>query len=145
MRRVYLACFTAAGIVISGAPYAYAAEMTLGEFEYRNSCAACHGAAGKGDGPVTDFLSGAVVPDLTMIQKNNDGVFPVQRLYDVIDGSAEASSSIHGIRDMPVWGSRYMARTMESRGEAPFTPEEAERYVHTRILALIEHIATLQE
>jgi mono/diheme cytochrome c family protein len=145
MRRDYLACLTAAGIVIFGASSAYAAEMTLGEFEYRNSCASCHGAGGKGDGPVGDFLSGAEVPDLTVIQKNNDGVFPVQGLYDVIEGSAGASASIHGSRDMPVWGSRYMARTEETKGEAPFTPEDAERYVHTRILALIEHLATLQE
>ncbi len=60
--------FLMASVVVSGNA-AQAQDMTLGEFEYQNSCVACHGVSGKGDGPVTDFLSGAVVPDLTVSAK----------------------------------------------------------------------------
>ena len=42
--------------------------ITLGAFEYRNSCAQCHGLAGKGDGPVASSLTEAPA-DLTVLQK----------------------------------------------------------------------------
>ena len=47
---------------------AEAQAMSLGEFEYRNSCAQCHGVSGKGDGPVASSLA-KPPPDLTMLQK----------------------------------------------------------------------------
>jgi len=115
--------------------------MSLGEFEYINSCAACHGVSGKGDGPVTDFLSGATVPDLTTLQSNNGGVFPVVAIFDVIEGSDVAA--VHGTRDMPIWGERYRARITEA-DDAGFSPAEREAYVKTRVLALIEYLSGLQ-
>lgn len=115
--------------------------MSLGEFEYQNSCAQCHGVSGKGDGPVTDFLSGAVPSDLTVLQANNGGVFPVAAIYAVIEG--EAKASLHGTRDMPMWGSRYRFRT-EADEEGAFAPADTEAYVKTRILSLIEYLSTLQ-
>lgn len=128
-----------AGALLGGS-VAYAQDMTLGEFEYQNSCIACHGVSGKGDGPVTDFLSGAVVPDLTILQKNNGGVFPVAAVFETIDGSDVASA--HGTRDMPIWGSRLRER---ASNDPDFPLAEVEGYTQTRILALIEYIASLQE
>ena len=52
MRRMISAICLSLGIVGSGVA-AHAQGMTLGEFEYQNSCVACHGISGKGDGPVT--------------------------------------------------------------------------------------------
>ena len=115
-----------------------AQAISLGEFEYRNSCVACHGASGKGDGPVSDFLSGAEVPDLTVLQKNNNGVFPVSAAYEIIDGTAEVGA--HGMRDMLIWGQRY-----KMRAEADPDFVEPDAYVRTRILALIEYLVTIQE
>ncbi|SHL90368.1 Cytochrome c [Roseovarius litoreus] len=130
---MFLAALSSAGI-------AHAQDMTLGEFEYQNSCAACHGMSGKGDGPVTDFLSGAVVPDLTMLQENNGGVFPVAAVFATIDGSETASA--HGTRDMPIWGSRLRAR---ASSDPDFSPSDAEAFSQARILALIEYISSLQK
>lgn len=113
--------------------------MTFGEFEYRNSCVACHGASGKGDGPVTDFLSGAVVPDLSVLQKNNGGVFPVAAVFATIDGSDVATA--HGTRDMSIWGSRLSERAAENRDFALADPEG---YAQARILALVEYLASIQ-
>ena len=62
------------GIVATGAS-AQAQDMTFGEFEYKNSRVACHGASGNGDGPVGDFLSGAVPSDLTVMQKTTVAFF----------------------------------------------------------------------
>lgn len=119
----------------------HAQEMTLGEFEYRNSCVACHGISGKGDGPVTDFLSGATVPDLTVLQSNNGGVFPVTAVYDTINGVEVASA--HGTRDMPIWGNRFSERVADA-GDPHLSGSDAQGYATTRILALIEYLASIQ-
>jgi mono/diheme cytochrome c family protein len=127
--------------IIGSVNATHAEGMTLGEFEYQNSCVACHGVAGKGDGPVTDFLSGAVPPDLTVMQKNNGGVFPVSAVYEMIDGSDVAS--VHGTRDMPIWGTRFRERITEAN-DPNFSPSEREVYAGTRVLALIEYLASIQ-
>ncbi|ANT61163.1 hypothetical protein AYJ57_12775 [Salipiger sp. CCB-MM3] len=119
------------------------AGMSLGEFEYMNSCAACHGAKGQGDGPIAKFLETQTLPVLTTLQQNNGGVFPVQQIYQIIEGSEDVS--VHGARDMPVWGQRYRARVNDSGEDFDFGPAETEAYVRTRILALIEYLSTMQE
>lgn len=121
-----------------------AETMTLGKWEYESSCATCHGADAKGKGPATKFLT-AEPSDLTTLQKNNDGVFPVDRIYAVIDGRAEVA--VHGPRHMPMWGYRYNkdALDMAATGELPATPVAPHIYVHTRIMALIDYILSLQE
>jgi len=118
-----------------------AEDVSIGQLEYTNSCANCHGADGKGNGPYTELLKVAV-PDLTSLQANNKGVFPFQRVYEVIDGRAEVVG--HGPRDMPIWGKRYMkdAIRMETMGDYALHGEE---YVRSRILALIAYLSTLQQ
>ena len=130
-----------AGLVAS-ATFAFAEGGGMGEYEYLNSCAACHGASGKGDGPVTDFLSGASPSDLTVLQKNNGGVFPLLAVYDTIGGTDVAS--VHGSRDMPIWGNRFRQRLDKSDVPDSFSTLETELYVHARILALVEYLAGIQ-
>ena len=113
--------------------------MTLGEFEYNNSCAQCHGTSGKGDGPFGENLK-TPPSDLTMLQKQNGGVFPASHVYSVIEGTADVR--LHGSREMPIWGRRFRARIKESEEE--FFPGDANEYATTRILALIEYLSTLQ-
>ena len=126
--------------ILSGAS-ATAQGMSLGEFEYRNSCIACHGPAGDGDGTITKYLNVQTLPLLSTLQKNNGGVFPVQKVYAVIDGTQDVA--IHGGRTMPVWGLRYRAR-IDPAEDFDFGPEQKEAYVRTRILALIEYLSSLQ-
>lgn len=45
------------------------------------------------------------MPDLTALAKNNNGVFPFDRVYQIIDGRREVLA--HGPRDMPVWGRNF--------------------------------------
>ncbi len=47
--------------------------------------------------------------DLTLLAKNNNGVFPVQVLNEVIDGTRQTRA--HGNREMPIWGLRYVFNT----------------------------------
>ena len=122
---------------------AEAQTMSLGEFEYKNSCIQCHGVSGKGDGPVKEFLSGAVSSDLSVLQKNNGGIFPVTAVYSMIEGSDQNKIGAHGTRDMPMWGSRYRARVVSDTDHG-FSPEATDMYVKTRILSLVEYLSTLQ-
>ena len=117
-----------------------AQAMTLGEFEYRNSCMQCHGASGKGDGPMASSLT-KPPSDLTMLQKNNGGIFPVTRTYSIIEGSADVR--LHGSRDMPLWGNRFRARIKADEDES-FSPQDTAEYAQTRLMALIEYLATIQ-
>lgn len=118
-----------------------AAAQDLGAIEFANSCAQCHGVDGKGDGPVSPHLLNAP-PDLTVLSKTNDGVFPIARVYEIIDGTADVA--VHGGRDMPVWGDRYMTE-MRSDATAHYSWAEARAYAQNRVLALVEYIATIQE
>jgi mono/diheme cytochrome c family protein len=68
---------------------------------YRGYCASCHGAQGKGDGPVAPALN-SKVPDLTTIAQRNGGVFPAALVNKIISGDQIILA--HGSREMPVWG-----------------------------------------
>lgn len=120
---------------------AAAQDVTLGEREYLDSCAVCHGADGKGDGVLAGYLNTAV-PDLTRLQTANGGVFPVRHVFEVISNSVEVGA--HGTTDMPAWGTRYKYRADRALGEfASLADRDA--FAQARILALVEHIASLQE
>jgi hypothetical protein len=80
------------------------------------------------------------VPDLTTLSKRSNGVFPVQHVYDVIDGTEILRA--HGTRDMPIWGTIYRSQIEEWRFDIP--PYAPEAYVQARILALIDYISRLQ-
>ena len=95
-------------------------EENPGRNEFLRSCASCHGVSGKGDGPVAKSLS-PPPSDLTRLSAANNGVFPVLRVHEVIDGRIERL--VHGTREMPVWGDRYM-REMISPESRDFVSKE---------------------
>ena len=110
--------------------------VDYGKREYNTNCAACHGVEGKGDGPYKEALFQSP-PDLTTISQRNEGVFPFQRVYEIVDGRG-ADIKAHGPRDMPIWGAEYMARANESLEPYP------EVYARIRILALIDYLFRIQ-
>jgi len=116
---------------------ASAQAIDIGKREYFNSCAVCHGTAGKGDGPLAPYLEKAP-SDLTHLDKAS--IFPL--LYGIIDGRRIVA--FHGPREMPVWGDRYTQQVSELTGGLG-TPAELESFTRGRILALIGYISTLQE
>lgn len=144
MRALWLAAAVSTLAIIASSRSGYGQGIDIGKNEYVNSCAACHGAAGKGDGPVARSLK-RIPTDLTKLSETNSGVFPFSRVYDVIDGRFEVET--HGKRDMPVWGEAYRPGWGSAQsGVLPFyvSKELAESIVRGRILALIEYIFTLQ-
>ena len=122
-------------------PALSAQGQEIGQTEYLDSCAQCHGVSGSGDGPLAGYLTTSL-PDLTTIQRDNGGVFPVTALYRIIDGSD--TSGTHGTSEMPAWGSRFQIRGAEV-ANPDFSATEAEVYARFRILALIEFLAAIQQ
>lgn len=116
-------------------------QFDPGKREYMNKCAVCHGKDGKGGTGGMDVLT--VAPsDLTTLSKKNGGVFPVDRVYAVIDGREAVKG--HGSRDMPIWGKDYSREKVEA-GEYYFdTPYSMETYVRARILSLIDYLNRIQ-
>jgi mono/diheme cytochrome c family protein len=129
---------TIAGLAALAASTAIAQPSKLGQREYRNSCAVCHGISGKGDGSYGAIIEKRL-PDLTVLQKNNGGVFPFTRVYETIDGTQMVKG--HGTRDMPIWGDRYRVEAAEYYIDVPY---DERAFVRARIMALIEHLSTLQ-
>lgn len=84
-----------------------------GANEYINSCAACHGIDGKGNGPMVDQLI-KQPKDLTILSQENGGSFPETVIYQIIDGRRVNLS--HGPQEMPIWGMRF--RITEGNEEA---------------------------
>lgn len=108
-------------------------------YEFRNSCASCHGDDGRGAGLLTRLFRGVDPGDLTQLSKNNGGVFPLERVFQVIDGRGEVAA--HGDREMPVWGDRYMDQSMMLLGPGPMN----DFVVRNRVLELVYYIQSIQE
>lgn len=141
MAKRWLAGLTILGVTLVAAPMAANAQgIEIGKAEYNNSCAVCHGANAKGGGPLAEMLKQKVA-DLTVLSKNNGGVFPFNRVYNIIDGRNMVSG--HGTRDMPAWGQIFNEKAPQMTG--PFgTRGDYRSYVRGRILALIGYIDSLQ-
>lgn len=119
---------------------AFAADnLDVGKMEYEGECAVCHGLTGKGNGPLKTQLVNQV-PDLTLLARNNKGVFPFDRVYQIIDGRQETKT--HGPRDMPVWGRAFNLQS--SIYFESYPKQDSESAARSRILALTEYLYRLQ-
>lgn len=81
-----------------------------GQKMFKDYCAACHGAGGKGDGPAVEFLK-APPQDLTTMAKRNNGKFPADHFAAVLRFGTPGRA--HGTSDMPIWGSLFHAQNKD--------------------------------
>ena len=101
-------------------------SKSLGAMMFRTYCASCHGASGRGDGPVADQFR-RTPPDLTKYSARNGGVFPGERVNRIIDGRDVPA---HGDREMPVWGDAFRtAREGLTAGAVKARTEAIVRYL----------------
>ena len=107
--------------------------IASGKASFDLYCANCHGNDGSGNGPVADLLK-VPPPDLTLLAVNNDGTYPVDSVYQTIDGRDQMAG--HFTREMPVWGNVW---TDENGGA------EAEAEMARQINEMVEYIRTLQQ
>jgi mono/diheme cytochrome c family protein len=133
---------TLALLILAGGPAVQANSQTPipadpGRGDFMNYCAACHGVSGIGDGTVAEFLTLSAA-NLTQMSLKNGGIFPRQRAIEVIDGRAQVS--VHGERDMPVWGDWFKFEAGSDGADA-----KTEKIVRERITALVDYLETLQQ
>jgi mono/diheme cytochrome c family protein len=120
----------------------WAQEIDVGRTEYLSSCAACHGMDAKGNGPLSENLK-TKPTDLTILAKKNNGVFPLNTVYEIIDGRKSISS--HGTREMPIWGYRYTPLRLRKTDDYIYSPPaNREAIIHTRIMAVIDYLNRVQ-
>ena len=145
MRNASFKCLMVAGVIVGWSSLVWAQEFAVGKTEYLSSCAACHGTDGKGKGPMTTELKVAP-PDLTVLAKINNGVFPIGAVYEMIDGRTVLGA--HGTREMPIWGFRFSPSLLNA-----YPPNDIdanlnrnpEFTVRRRILALLDYLNSIQE
>jgi len=102
-----------------------------GAYTFRTHCASCHGADGRGEGPMAASLR-FQPPDLTLIAKRNGGAFPADRVERIVDGRNPLEG--HGGPDMPIWGDAF------KNSETGYDEAQARAKIH----AVVEHLRTLQ-
>jgi mono/diheme cytochrome c family protein len=84
-----------------------------GKAVYDRYCAACHGPAAQGNGPMKMVLT--IDPtDLTTLQRANGGHFPLARVVERIEGRDPIVA--HG-SEMPIYGDFFEARSVALRTE----------------------------
>src|SRR5215510_6601258 len=111
-----------------------AAEAEQGKQLYMQYCGSCHGNDGRGKGSVSPYLKIAV-PDLTVLKKNNKGIYPLDDVMATIDGRRAVRA--HGDRDMPVWGEIFQKETEQKKYPQLTSLLKAK--------AIAEYVATLQK
>lgn len=100
-----------------------------GEEMFNAYCAACHGKAGKGDGPAAAEFKRPPT-NLTILTQHYNGKFPEAYIAQVIE-SGPRDAKAHGSKDMPVWGTLFSAK------DEPAT-------VRQRVYNLTKYIESLQ-
>lgn len=142
-QTVLRACVLPVLLLFTGTSFALdnTVMTKIGENEFMTSCAACHGASAKGDGPVASLLTKSP-PDLRFISQRYNGKFPTTKIYHLIEGEAELGP--HGSKQMPIWGDRFRVDALIQMRGVPhnFTPEAI---VHGRILTLIYYLESIQK
>ena len=122
-----LACLA----IVSTAVAASAQNRFSGSADFQAYCASCHGSEAKGDGIIAKSLP-KPPPDLTLLAKRNNDMFPKDKVFKMIDGRTPGSS--HAGADMPMWGDVFAKSTESSGAEA----------TAARITALTEYLETIQ-
>ena len=101
---------------------------TSGKQMYSSYCAPCHGADGKGQGPVASALK--IPPtDLSTLAKNNGGKYPGSHVVTVMQFGSELNA--HGSAQMPVWGPILGRMNVGNPQDKPLRISNLSRYLET--------------
>jgi mono/diheme cytochrome c family protein len=116
--------------------------VTSPALDFRRYCAQCHGMDGTGDGPVAPALKKKPA-NLTLLSKNNGGVFPEEEVRDFITGTK--TSAAHGSREMPIWGDAFRLRTASQGGGATQgSVGLTQSQVNSKIDGLVNYVKSIQ-
>jgi mono/diheme cytochrome c family protein len=106
-------------------------DVASGKLTYKDYCAACHGADGRGQGPAASALK-TPPANLRTLAIRHDGKFPEDCVTRVVRSGDPISA--HGSSEMPIWGPVF---SMLENGD--------ELGVRRRIKNLCDYLASIQE
>jgi mono/diheme cytochrome c family protein len=116
-------------------------DLRVGQMEYMEKCAACHGADATGDGPLSTTLM-TKPTNLKSLRKTHNDRFPLGRVYSIIDGREIVAG--HGTQDMPIWGWAF-SQEAQKRHLPPHYTGDTEDMVQSRILKLVYYLHSIQD
>lgn len=128
---VIASAFSAQSTITAQEPASRSSLAIAGANNFAQYCVACHGKDAKGTGTLAASLTPKPA-NLTLLSKNNDGTYPREMVFQVIDGSKKVKG--HGGGDMPQWGSTFLAAV------GPDNQDQVKR----RIDSLVDYLETLQ-
>ncbi len=129
------AAIAAMALMLATPGAASAQDVARGEETYLLHCATCHGLEATGQGPMSPVLM--IRPtDLTRLSATNDGIFPLFRVIQRIDGRDPLVS--HG-SPMPVFGNFF-----EGEDATLKTDEGQPILTSAPVVDLVAYIRTLQ-
>jgi mono/diheme cytochrome c family protein len=100
-----------------------------GDDLYKEFCAVCHGADGRGQGPAASALK-ELPTDLTLIARRNGGKFSDIHMRQVIAGDTQTPA--HGSKDMPMWGDVFKSISANRT------------FAEMRVNALVDYLKKIQ-
>jgi mono/diheme cytochrome c family protein len=98
---------------------------------FKEYCASCHGADGRGNGPAIGFLK-TPPPDLRLMAQRNNGKYPSRHVESILNFGP--GTHAHGSLEMPTWGSLF--RSLDQSNEI---------VANGRIYTLSKFIESIQE
>jgi mono/diheme cytochrome c family protein len=99
-----------------------------GKAMYGNYCAPCHGVDGKGNGPMSSSLK-RTPTNLTLLSKNNHGVYPESHVVGVLGHGATASG--HNKSGMPEWAETLGNIDQNNKLDVPLRISNLSKYLQT--------------
>lgn len=96
---------------------------------FKEFCAVCHGADGRGGGPAAAALKTGP-GDLTQITRRSEGKFPYLKMRSIINGDERIVA--HGTSEMPVWGDVF--KSISSN----------QTFGQMRVEALVKYLQSIQ-
>lgn len=103
-------------------------DPTNGKLMFTSYCAPCHGADGRGNGPVAGALK-TQPTDLTSLSKANHGKYPETHVVAVLEFGSEVGA--HGSAQMPVWGTIFGNMTRPNSLEKDLRTTNLTRYLRS--------------
>lgn len=109
------------------------APWMSGQQMFQEYCASCHGAKGAGNGPAASACKNPPA-NLTSMAKRNQGRFPYDYFYAVMQFGALLPTPAHGSSDMPIWMPLF------------YSLDEGDKAIaEQRVQNLANYVASLQE
>ena len=125
------AALVLASVPLTGRLAAQPYPAPRGQALYLTHCATCHGASGRGDGPMAQYLR--VPPaNLAAIAARNKGIFPTATIRRIVDG--RQMLAVHG-SGMPIWGDAF----------SPAGSGAAADVAAAKIRAIVTYLESIQD